>query len=335
MASVHGGRSAPIALLSLFILALAGPITASAADGGLKLVLAPVGQPGPFFELTMRPGDSVRLEVDLANDGDTEVSARTYAADVYTITNGGYGGRLRDAPQTGTTTWLAYPTTVLALGVGEHATRELTVTVPLDAGPGEYLSSLVLENDAPVRMHGNIGFDQVVRQAIAVVITVPGVREPRLTIGAARHDIVAGKSIVSVAVQNEGNTRLRPIVDFTLRDATGAQVSQTTFGMDTFYARTDTLVAVPLAALLLPGRYTVDLGLTDAPQAVDVAAALDLVVAEPSPAAREGIAGPALTGVVQGPAGQSKGLGLGAALVLLVVGIGAAFVVRRRLHPRP
>jgi hypothetical protein len=333
--SVPGGRSAPIGLLLLFILALAGPVTTNAADGGFKLVLAPVGQPGPFFELTIRPGDSVHLAVDLANDGDTAVSARTYAADVYTITNGGYGGRLRDTPQTGTTTWLAYPTTVLVLGVGEHVTRGLTVTVPPDAGPGEYLSSLVLENDTPVRTHGNIGFDQVARQAIAVAITVPGVREPRLTIGAARHDIVAGKSIVAIAVQNEGNTRLRPTVEFTLWDATGAQVSQTTFGMDTFYAHTDTLVAVPLAALLLPGRYTVDLGLTDAPQAVHVAAALDLVVAEPALATREGLDGPALTGVVQGPADQSEWLGLGAALVLLVAGIGAAFVVRRRLHPRP
>jgi hypothetical protein len=320
--------------MALLALAFVAPGGTRSAGGELRLVLAPVGQTGPYFDLTMRPGESTRLAVDIANGGDASVMARTYAADVYTISNGGYGGRLRDAPQTGATTWLEYPTTVLPLRSGEHARRSLTVTVPLDAGPGEYISSLVLENDVPVHGDGDVAFDQVVRQAIAVAITVPGVREPRLTVGEARHDVVAGRSIVSIAVWNVGNTRLRPAVDFVLRDAHGADVSRTTFAMDTFYAQTDTFVAVPLAALLLAGRYTVELTLIDASQAVKVAAVIELVVAEPSPPG-DSARGPALTEVVQGPSNESLGLGLGGALVLVALCLGALFVVQRRRRSRP
>jgi len=115
-------RGARTALLSLCLLAFAAPGAALAGEGGFKLVLAPVDQAGPYFDLTMHPGDTATFKVDLANDGDTGVAARTYATDVFTIINGGYGGRLRDAAQTGATTWLTYATTVLDLPSGGRTT---------------------------------------------------------------------------------------------------------------------------------------------------------------------------------------------------------------------
>lgn len=326
-----GHVRARIALVSLCVLALSAPGAALAGESGFKLVLAPVGQAGPYFDLAMHPGDTARFEVDLANDGETDVAARTYATDVFTIINGGYGGRLRDAPQTGATTWLTYSTAVLELPPGGRVRRSFTVTVPVAAGPGEYISSLVVENNAPIRSDGGIAFDQIVRQAIAVVVTVPGPRAPELKLGDAHHEIVAGRSLVKIAVENSGNVRLKPAVEFVLRDATRTEISRASVQMDTFYAQTDTFVAMPLAALLAAGRYTVELTVTDALQGIASSGVFDLVVEAPPATGEGGGDAPALIPV--GPGGTAVSLALmlgGVVLILAALGLGAFIALRKR-----
>lgn len=278
-------------MLVLFALVVLGaPDAALAANSPIRLALLPVGQVGSFFDLTMDAGDRRRFEVEIANAGAASLAARTYAADVYTIINGGFGGRLRETPQTGMTTWLDYAPEILVLHAGKATRRAFTVTVPADAGPGEYISSLVLENDTPIASGGAVALNQIIRQAVAVVVTVPGARTPSLAIGAATHKVVAGRSVVSIAVDNTGNVRLKPAVGFTLFDAAGAKISEASVQMDTFYAHTDTFVEMPLASLLSPGTYLVALTLEDeaeGAEAADDAIAL-LVGAQTEPPANEG-----------------------------------------------
>ena len=260
-------RLAIVALVAVGA-ALVAPAAALAREGQLKLALRPVGQPGSYFDLTMKPGETRTFKVIIANDGKTAVAAATYAADVYTITNGGFGGRLRDEPQTGATGWIDYPADVLQLDPGDSTRRSFTVAVPRSAAPGEYITSLVLENDQPILDPAAVGLNQIVRQAVAVVVTVPGRRSPGLAIGTAAHKVAAGRSIVQIAVENTGNIRLKPIVGFTLVDPAGTQISQATVQMDTFYAHTDAFVEFPLATLLPPGTYSVGLTLDDAGQGI-------------------------------------------------------------------
>jgi hypothetical protein len=325
-------------LLGVLVLSVGG-VGAALADG-VKLVLLPVDQPGPYFDVTMRPGDTRAFDVSVGDAATVPVSVRTYAADVYTIVNGGFGGRLRDEARTGMTSWVAYPTETLQLQARQTVHRRFTVTVPLDAGPGEYIASLVLENEKPIHADGTFTVDQFVRQAVAVVVTVPGERLPRLTIGAASHEVVAGRSIVSIAVANPGNVRLKPAVAFTLFDASGATISQTTVRMDTFYARTDTFVEVPLVALLQPGTYTIRLSLDDPEQRARAeAAAIPLVVAAPATVARAEGAPPELAAVDQGPAPgpQRPPIELiamvGALLATVVIGSLLLGRMRRRAMP--
>jgi hypothetical protein len=311
---VTSRRPAAVALF-LVLVALAAPGVALGQAGQVKLALRPVGQAGPYFDLTMKPGETRSLDVEISNAGDDTISARTYASDVYTIINGGFGGRLRDEPQTGTTRWLGYSTDVLELQAGEGIARPFTVAVPADAGPGEYITSLVLENDRPIGAGGAVVFNQIVRQAVAVVVTLPGQRSPGLMIGAATHKVVAGTSIVAVAVANTGNVRLKPIVQFTLFDSAGARAIQSSVQMDTFYAHTETFVEVPLAVPLLPGQYTVRMSLDDAAQRAEADnAAIPLVVA-PSASADSG-AVPGMSEVAE-PSGDGQ-VSVGTWAVVLV-----------------
>ncbi len=299
----------------------------------MQLGLTPVGQPGSFFDLTMAPGTTRTLEVDIANHGTVELGVRTYATDVYTIINGGFGGRLRDARHTGMTTWLDYADEVVALPVESPSRRTFSVRVPSTATPGEYISAIVVENDQPIQQGDAIGLAQVVRQAVAV--TVPGDRLPALAIGAATHAVVAGRSVVSVAVRNTGNVRLHPAVAFTIFDASGVEVGHALMQMDTFYARTDTSVEMPLATPLAPGRYTVHLtlGAAGAGASADAAAIPFDVAAQADPPR----AGPAsdLLGALAGidDSGVSTVLIVGPLAAAIVAAIGClALVIRRRRH---
>jgi hypothetical protein len=106
--------------------------------------------------------------------------------------------------------------------------------------------------------------------------------------------------------------------------------------MGSFYARTKTFVEVPLAALLLPGTYTVRLTLDDVAQDVraDVAA-IALVVEAPAAAAAGDGAGSGLTEVIQAVGeGQASLAVLGLVLVVgFVLGglaIGLLMLILRR-----
>jgi hypothetical protein len=332
---VRASRLAIVGLVGL-LLAVVAPNAALAQATRIKLALQPIGQTGSFFDLTLRPGETRRLAVAISNAGTAAITARTYASDVYTIIDGGFGARLRDEPQTGVTGWLDYRTDVVGLAIGESIRQTFQVAVPRDTGPGEYITSLVLENEDPIRDSGPVALDQIVRQAIAVVISVPGLRAPALSIGRASHAVVAGKSVVAIAVGNPGNVRLKPLAAFTLRDAAGLQVSQGTLAMDTFYAGTSTSIEVPLDRLLLPGTYTVRLSLDDAVQRARAAGVAEFVV-EPPPApitsGEDAILG--LIPVIQvGPDGASLaaiGIGITAIGLGLVSLIGLlSFALRRR-----
>lgn len=243
----------------------AGPVAAQTPppSPAPKLGITAVGQQKGFFELSMAPGERRELAVELVNRGDGPVTAVSYPAEVYTIVNGGFGARLRGEHSGGVSSWLRYSTDVLELGPGSGITRTFTVAVPPGTSPGEYIASVVIENRDPVKGSGAVALDQVVRQAVAVAITVPGPAQSGLGIGGARHVAVGGRSIVAVGVENTGKLRLRPAGELVVSDASGRALSRSRVTMDSFYAGTATQVEVPLDRLLEPGRYLVSLSLAD------------------------------------------------------------------------
>src|SRR6476620_7648285 len=101
----RASRLAMVAFCAV-IVGFVAPVPARAQGNQIRLALLPVGQAGSFFDLTMRQGEHRSVAVDIANNGEAPLLARTYAADVYTIINGGFGARLRDEAQSGATTWL-------------------------------------------------------------------------------------------------------------------------------------------------------------------------------------------------------------------------------------
>ena len=322
---------------------LAAPLSALAAEPPVALSLTPTGQrPGTFFELEMRPGEVRRLSVELDNVGARPIRARTYAADVYSTVNGGFGASLRDEPHGGTTDWISYASEVLELGARAGTTRRFSVRVPPAATAGEYITSLVLENEDPIAGRGQVALDQIIRQAVAVVVTVPGPARPGLAVGGATHAVVAGRSVVAVGVENIGNRHLVPAGTFILRDAEGREVSRSAVSMDSVYSRTATSAEIPLAALLAPGAYTVSISLADATYRTTASAdAIPLLVGDGNaPAGDDGAAPPGAPDTATGDQAAGAlpgGLGLEmfAVLIVAAAGIGMVGLVVARPRRRP
>ena len=251
-----------VALLAIGWLATAAPATA--AGGAPRLGLTPVDHEGAYFQLTLDPGEQRSLRVEAANFGDSDVDARTYVADAYSIVNGGFGADLFGSPPSGTSLWVQYPAQEAKLGPQDAIVLDFDVTVPVGTPPGEYVTSLVIENVDPHRGTGSVAIDQVNRNAIAVAIDVPGAERAELEIGAVDHQVTGGFSVVTFEIDNPGNRHLRPAGEFRLFDAAGRELAASPRTMDSVYAGTSTLLEAPMAELLPAGEYCAELRLTDA-----------------------------------------------------------------------
>jgi hypothetical protein len=296
-------------------------VPAMAAADPSRLGISAVGQGTVFFDLAMAPGEKRHVSVDLVNDDTEPIGVLTYAADAYTIVNGGFGVALRGGTATGTTTWLDYPTDSFSLAPKQPLRRYFTVSVPASASPGDYVTSLVLENQEPIRGSGGVALNQIVRHALAMSISIPGPRSPALQITSAAYVLSGGGSVVAIAVENPGNSNLKPSGDFRLFAASGREVNHSPITMGSFYAMSATHVEIPLVGQLQPGHYLGVLALSDTGTGLRITSGPLPIEVVGSPAPLVGLQGRA---PVQGPGGGIPvwifAAAIGCALVAGVVG---------------
>lgn len=294
--------------VALVLLLLAGgrpgpahPARAQQAEPApLKLAIRPADSQSPYIDVTVTAGKRLTLTVELINGGKDRVAAHTYAADAYSLINGGLGVALADEPVSGATTWLTYPAEDLTLAPGEVVRRPVTLRVPKGTPPGDYLSTIVIQNRDVVTGTGAVAVNQVLRQAIAVSIDVPGPRSPGLTIGEPTYLPSAAGGSLRVAVANTGNANLTPAGELVLTDEEGRRLVKTPVEMGSVYAGTTTAVEVALRAPLAPGTYTLSLRLAD-PATGASAAADQVALAVAAPRDVAPAAGPSIEAVTITP----------------------------------
>ncbi|WP_104080879.1 hypothetical protein [Cryobacterium sp. Y11] len=244
----------------------AGPVMAAGAAplaANAPLGLVALGQSGSFFDSTISPGETVSFEVERVNPNDVAVDANTYIGTVSTIVNGGFGAGDSSVTVTGASTWVDYPTAALTLAAQARDTASFTVTVPADAAPGQYVSSIVLESTTADATGGQISLSQLVRTAIAISIRVPGELVPAFSLAQATLGVVADRTVVSIETSNTGNQHLKLSGPATITDSTGLLLTTNDVVMGSFYAQTATTVSITLDRQLSPGDYVLDITLTD------------------------------------------------------------------------
>lgn len=269
-------RMLALALSAVLLAGLAIGLMPAAANAATSdLALSAVGQDGGYFNLTLSPGQSQTLSVSRTNAGTAAVSALTYRANVFSAVNGGFGADTRGTAARGSTTWLSYGTRTFTLTAGEESIVPFTVTVPVSATPGDYLTGVVIENSVPEAStdSGQLSLSKVTRHILAVSIRVPGAYAPAFNLGAPLHKAAAGHSIVGAIINNTGNRNLKPSGTIVVKNLAGVTVSTSNITMDSFYSRTSTTVESTLSTLLNPGEYTISINLSDAEAGVSASLA--------------------------------------------------------------
>jgi hypothetical protein len=229
-----------------------------------------------FFDLIAEPGDRLVLNFEITNSGDADGVADLFAADAYTLVNGGFGARKIDEDRTGVTEWLNFTSERFELEAGSTVTQTVTMDVPDDVQPGEYLTSLVLQDPDPTLISDEdaaFQLNQLSRHAIAILVTIPGSESPELAIGEAEHKQTGHRSSAMVEVSNPGTSRVRPTTgEFLLETDDGFEMFRQDITMPIIYAGHETHVQVGLGEQVEPGDYFVSLHLADEDQGVSASA---------------------------------------------------------------
>lgn len=259
-------------LIATVLLAPAQLAAASADRGEIQSVqevassdlsIVPVGQARSYFSLTLRPGEKSNYSVALGNSGSSAAEYRTYAADVSTLEGGGLVAAVSGSRRTGTTTWLTYPEATATLGAGQTRLTPVAITVPSNALSGQYISSLVIENAAPVAIGNVARIGQILRMVIAVSITVPGPLSPAFNAGRTTYEGSGALFRLKVPLTNGGNANLKPAGVIRVTNSADVLVFSLPVSMGSFYSHTATSLVLSTPSRLAPGFYSVDVELTD------------------------------------------------------------------------
>lgn len=272
-----------LAILAVSLATATPGLTALAAQEGTpspetpQFGLAPSGEIGSgYFDLSLDPGASVSLVAQLNNSG-IAVDLRAFVANVSNPPNGGFAAGEEDEELTGTSLWVDFAAESFSMEPGTSRDLAFTVTVPADAAPGQYITSLVVRTQEAVPIAGTTAFDQVIRSAIPILITVPGPVSPSFEIGEPGFNIESDNRLV-VPIVNTGNVLVKPGGTLTVTTPDGEPVVSAPVQMDSVYAGFTSSIMIGLPDQLTPGPYLVSLDLAD--QATGASASIDAVEIE-------------------------------------------------------
>lgn len=274
---LRAGTCLILAMLALYPVAVTGAqdsptptIEPPAAERtGPRFLIRPLdGRDGDYFTLIAEPGTVNELTVVLGNADDVPLTLRTYVNDLVPMVNGGFAVADEEVEPYGTSLWIDYPAETFTFEPGTGIERHFTVSIPDDAGPGQYIAGMALQTAEPIEVEGSSVFRQVIRKTIAVFIIVPGPEEPAFELGEPGVELIGAARHISIPIVNTGNVLVRPDGELVLTDGSGETVFTAPIQLGSIYAGVSTVIAVPLLQEFAEGDYRLDLVLTDSASGV-------------------------------------------------------------------
>lgn len=182
------------------------------------------------FELEMNPGDETTVLLNLdykAGDNTTQPVRIVASLNDWTISPDGRieFSRANSLPNSAIS-WLIYSPGETAVLPGTIHQIRVTVSVPLNAKPGDHLAALIVEQRPE-----NLKFEQSVRQMIVRyrMASVFYIKVGKLTRRGTFENLYAEATsdgvVVTPTLKNEGNTMIRPVSSVKIVDAEGKVVA--------------------------------------------------------------------------------------------------------------
>ncbi len=249
------------ALIAALLLLTLLPATGTGQDDTLPYLVieTPGGVALPAVHLQLEPGEDESVPLRLATTAGVDATLRV--ANVTSPPNGGVALQPEAEELTDPATWLRLETGPVTLATGAPVSRELQVSVPGDAEPGQYVAAIALETVEPIDVApGDI--PQRVRATTFVTITVPGEFESEFTLGEPTL-IASGSLRVQVPFTNSGAVPVAPSGTLTLEPTSGGAAISVPVTMGIVLAGVETSLDIILPEPPPPGDYQFELSLTD------------------------------------------------------------------------
>ncbi len=230
----------------------------------LQFGIYPVGDfENRYFEVEMEAGDSMPLTAGIINAGGEPISLRTFATNAVNPPNGGFAAETEEDEPTGPTLWLDYPAQTFELVPGEDREIDFTVSVPEGTEPGQYVAALVVRTDVAIEVPGSEIFEQIIRGAVSVEITVPGPVTPGFELGTPMFSTDTAVTSLDIPVANTGNILVQPAGDLTVTTPDGAEILTSSVEMASVYGGRSTIIQISVPDQFQIGDYLVSVNLTD------------------------------------------------------------------------
>lgn len=201
----------------------------------------------PNLTYQVAPGTVIDDNVIVYNFGNVTTRFDVYATDAFNNDDGEFDLLPREDVPVDVGSWVALGATSITLDPGKQATIPITVTVPLDAAPGDHAGAIV----AAVTATADTGNGQLInverRTGTRLYLQVNGPLTAKLAIADSDVDAsydhavnsLSGAADVSFRVENRGNVRLGGVPRLTVAGP---------FGLG------GTTVELPEISQLLPGE---------------------------------------------------------------------------------
>ncbi len=183
------------------------------------------------FELTVAPGHSRTIEIELMSQEGEDANFRLYTEDFSGGETAGQTTKLYgalDGPFPAKT-WVKSLIGTLALKHGQRAFIPVTITVPPDAEPGDHYAALVAQRDPSDAQKNAPGFQVIARVASLFLISVPGevVEKGQVTNIKPTAPVYFSYPVqVTVTGQNDGTVHISPTGTIVIRNILGLVVDE-------------------------------------------------------------------------------------------------------------
>jgi len=196
-------------------LLLAALGAAQARAQGFAALVSP-----PRFELTSKPGATVRQVIEISNRASTAGRYHIHTSDF--VLGADYGVAFHDELVPGSCRpWVAIERPTVTLPGGGTIRYRFEVQVPADAEPGECRFAIMIEGDEPsLARAGQMQLPVTGRIGVIVYVTI-GDAQPQIEMFGPEVVTLNGRQVPALRVHNSGTAHTRMSGFLTGKDATG------------------------------------------------------------------------------------------------------------------
>ncbi len=229
--------------------------TPAVAQSGLVVVPRSSSPNGlSYFKLQLRPGRHAQAgEIELRNPGPAPLRVALAAVNGETLSTLGSGYASPGSKELRSTPWLHIANSLVVLAPRRSAIVPVSVLVPANAVPGDYLSGVsieALDQGASSTVHKGVSIASVDRYVIGVEVSIAGPRRPLLRFTGAEVQRQPSALTFLLSVSNPGNVILQNARGQALISEGRRTVASTALGPGTFV--TGTSIAYPIPT---PGEH--------------------------------------------------------------------------------